>query len=83
MVFSFMGEMKGRILQAYDNQGELVVRKSKLFDFWSWESAEKNFDLFVQFMGSTPVGDTKRVEQLYQQPGVAASTVQPKTTERA
>lgn len=61
MVFSFMDEKKGRILQAYDNQGELVIRKSKFFDFWSWEQAEKNFDLFVQFMGSTPVGDTKRV----------------------
>lgn len=77
MVFSFMGT-KGRVLQAHDNMGELVIRKSKLFDFASWEKAKENLEVFVRLMGNTPVGDTRWVERRQQQAGVATATIQPK-----
>lgn len=69
MVFSFTGQRKGRILQAYESKEGLVIRKSKLFDFSTWEEAEKSINLFVQFMASDPVGDTKALDHPRQRTG--------------
>lgn len=73
-----MGGKKGRILQAHDNMGELVIRKSKIFDFASWERAKENLEVLVRFMGNTPVGDTRWVERREQQAGVSTAAIQPK-----
>lgn len=57
MVFSFMGGYRGRILQAHNDTEGLVIRKSQLFDFSTWEKAKGNLDIFLQFMCSDPVDD--------------------------
>lgn len=59
MVFSCMGGWKARILQAHSYQGGIVIRKTALYDFSTWENAVRSFDLFLRFMGSAPIGDTR------------------------
>lgn len=58
MLFSFMGKLKGRILQAHISEEGIVIRKSELFDFSTWEKAEPNLNIFLQFLGNTPKGGT-------------------------
>lgn len=58
MVFSFIGEKKGRILQAHFSYNGLVIRKSKLYDFSTAEKAKPHIELFLQYMASDTVGDT-------------------------
>lgn len=58
MVFSFMAPLRGRIIQAYHDGHELVLRKSKLFDFSSVETAP--FELFMRHLACKPVGDTEQ-----------------------
>lgn len=60
MVFSFMGGKKGRILKAHFNHQELVIRKTQLYDFSTSEKAKLPIELFLQYMASDMVGDTKR-----------------------
>lgn len=59
MIFSFMGEHNGRILQAHFDGEELVVRKLQLCDFSTKEKAQDNIQLFLRYMASEPVGDTR------------------------
>ncbi|KAF7114669.1 hypothetical protein CNMCM5793_009620 [Aspergillus hiratsukae] len=58
LLFSIMSDYKGRIIQAYFNGDELVIRKSKLYDFSTRETLSSSTTLFMQWMASTPVGDT-------------------------
>jgi hypothetical protein len=55
MVFSFMGYY-ARIIQAYHNGDELIIHKSRVFEFRDHKTAPT--DLFVRYMSSTPVGTT-------------------------
>lgn len=59
MVFSFMGQQHGRILQAYSEEKELIIRKSRLYDFTTKEKALAHARLFAQYMANEPVGNTK------------------------
>lgn len=58
MIFSFMGNQQGRILQAHFGKQGLVIRKSKLYDFSSEAKAEKPTELFLQYMASEIQGLT-------------------------
>ena len=58
MILSFMGEKKGRIIQAYCSGHILTVRKSELYDFSTPEKAERPVELFLQYMASDMGGDT-------------------------
>ncbi|KUL83148.1 hypothetical protein ZTR_10092 [Talaromyces verruculosus] len=57
LVFSFTGDKQGRILQAYMNYENLVIRASKFYDF----SAKKDthLDLFLRYMIGDLRGSTK------------------------
>lgn len=50
-----------RIVHAYLKNDELVVCKSDLHDFGNREPRETNLPLFLRYMASQPVGDTKAV----------------------
>lgn len=52
-----MDPCRGRIIQAYHDGHELVLCKSKLFDFSDAETAP--FELFLQHMACVPVGNTE------------------------
>jgi hypothetical protein len=56
MLFYFMGHHAKNIV-AYHDGAKLVVRQSPVFEFDSYETAP--IDLFVRYMVSEPVGDTK------------------------
>ena len=51
--------LKARILIAYFDGKNLIVSKSALHDFSSPEARERNFPLFLLYMCSQAVGDTK------------------------
>lgn len=55
MVFSFMG-YHARIIQAYHNGDDLIIHKSRVFEFRDIETAPT--DLFIRYMSSRPVGRT-------------------------
>lgn len=58
MVFSFMGSpSRGRILQAYHDGNCLIIRKSQLLDFSTYN--EDLFNLFLLHLASVPVGNTE------------------------
>ena len=59
IVISFMNHYHGRIIQGYYDGHEVVLRKSKLFDFSNAETAP--FELFVRHLASAPVGDTEKL----------------------
>lgn len=58
MALSFMDPTRGRILQAYHDGDELVLQKSKLFDFSSVKTAP--FELFMRHLSCKPVGNTEQ-----------------------
>lgn len=58
---STLGYMKDRILQVYFEKGRLVILKSKLYDFSTPESCDQNLGLFMLYLASDCVGDTKVV----------------------
>jgi hypothetical protein len=58
MVISLLGKRKVRILQAHNNCGGIVIRKSGFIKFNSPEEATDNMDLLMRFMASNRVGDT-------------------------
>lgn len=60
-MFSFMSNLKGRILQAYFDGCEVVIRKTKLYDFFPREEMDASTEVFLQWMASTPYGDTKNL----------------------
>jgi hypothetical protein len=45
-----------RIIQAYHNGDELIIHKSRVFEFRDHKTAPTG--LFVRYMSSTPVGTT-------------------------
>lgn len=59
LVFSFMGNLRGRILQAFFNGTEVVIKKSKLYHFASADMARDLFQLSMRQMASSPSGSTK------------------------
>lgn len=59
LVFSFMGNLRGRILQVFFNGTEVVIKKSKLYHFASVDKAKDLFQLFMRQMASSPSGSTK------------------------
>ncbi|PYI00216.1 hypothetical protein BO78DRAFT_269803, partial [Aspergillus sclerotiicarbonarius CBS 121057] len=58
LLFSFMGERKGRILQVHLDREGIVIRKSGLYDFSTEDAANSSRDLFLRYMCSTRVGET-------------------------
>ncbi|RLL96014.1 hypothetical protein CFD26_105610 [Aspergillus turcosus] len=58
LLFSIMSDFKARIIQAYFDGDQLVIRKSKLYDFSTRETLSSSTTLFMQWMASQPVGDT-------------------------
>ena len=61
MIFSFMNHCRGRIIQGYYDGHEVVLRKSKLFDFSNPKTAP--FELFVRHLASAPAGDTETLPE--------------------
>lgn len=61
-MFSFMSNIQGRILQGYFDGREVVIRKTKLYDFFPREEMDASTELFLQWMASTPCGDTKNFQ---------------------
>ncbi|RHZ64518.1 hypothetical protein CDV55_107152 [Aspergillus turcosus] len=62
MLFSFMSNIQGRILQGYFDGREVVIRKTKLYDFFPREEMDASTEVFLQWMASTPCGDTKNFQ---------------------
>lgn len=58
-----MRSVRGRILQAYYDDKNVAIRKSRLYCFDPVEDARKVFDIFAQHMASQPVGNTRDVFQ--------------------
>lgn len=54
-----MGNLSGRILQAYFDGTKLVVRKTKLLEFTDEGTARKSIQIFLQHMSNVPVGNTQ------------------------
>ena len=54
-----MGNLSGRILQAYFDGTKLVVRKIKLLEFTDEDTARKNIQIFLQHMSNVPVGNAQ------------------------
>ncbi|KAJ9247136.1 hypothetical protein DTO207G8_8284 [Paecilomyces variotii] len=61
MLFSFMGEKKGRIIQAHTNSQALVIRKSKLYDFSTVDNFRKFTTLFLRYMTCDAIGNTREI----------------------
>lgn len=59
-MFSFMGNLRGRILQAYFTGDKVVIYKTELFHFAPLERARDLLDIFVRQMANTPIGNTTR-----------------------
>ncbi|KAI3019908.1 hypothetical protein CBS147482_2243 [Aspergillus niger] len=59
LLTSCTDNLKARILIAYFNGKKLIVLKSALHDFSTPEARERNFPLFLLYMCSQAVGDTK------------------------
>lgn len=58
-----MGDFRGRIIHAYFDGTELIVKKTKLYHSYPVEKARKTFQLFLRQMASTPTGDIKAQSQ--------------------
>lgn len=54
-----MGNLRGRIPQAYYDGVGLVIRKTKPHYFAPADNARNLLDLFLQHMANTPAGDTR------------------------
>jgi hypothetical protein len=63
LITAFAGT-KARILQAHYTEGELVVSKSDTFAFDSPEARREDVPLFLAYMPSEPVGDTRHLPVL-------------------
>ncbi|KAJ9298977.1 hypothetical protein DTO271G3_3219 [Paecilomyces variotii] len=61
MLFSFMGEKKGRIILAHTNSRALVIRKSKLYDFSTVDNFRKFTTLFLRYMTCDAIGNTREI----------------------
>ncbi|GLA61844.1 hypothetical protein ABZX51_002244 [Aspergillus tubingensis] len=59
LLTSCTNNLKARILIAYFDGKELVVLKTRLHDFYTPGARETNFRLFLLYMCSQAVGDTK------------------------
>ncbi|GIK05397.1 hypothetical protein Aspvir_009506 [Aspergillus viridinutans] len=59
LMFSIMSDYKARIIQAFFNGDKLVIRKSMLYDFSTRATLSSSTTLFIQWMASKPVGDTR------------------------
>lgn len=57
LLFSMMGTQHARILQGHFNGIELVIHRSKLYDFQHENAALLEF--FAQLFLSSPAGETK------------------------
>jgi len=61
MAISSFDDKKARLIQAHFDSGQLVIRKSKLHDFSTLEGLDRNVNLFMLYMASECVGNTKVV----------------------
>lgn len=58
-----MGNMRGRILQAYFDGTHVAIRKTKLYHFGSAERAMELLGrIFLQHMANTPIGNTQELK---------------------
>ena len=57
MVFSFIGD-KGRILHAHFDGSNPFIQKSPIIDCSSVGDFERDFQLFLRYVGITPIRDT-------------------------
>ncbi|KAL3487406.1 hypothetical protein BJX62DRAFT_241108 [Aspergillus germanicus] len=64
MVITTFAGNKSRILQAHYTEGGLVVLESDFFAFDSPEARREHVPLFLAYMSSEPVGDTRRLPAL-------------------
>lgn len=73
LIFSFMGDFRGRIIHAYFDGTHVIVRKTKLYHFYPVEKARKTFELFLRQMASMPIGDIKAQSQEIVRPSTPSS----------
>lgn len=59
-----MGNLKGRILQAYFDGSSIRVWKSQIYDFEHLDNATRKINAFVQHMTNAPVGNTFGEEEV-------------------
>ncbi|RDW65687.1 uncharacterized protein DSM5745_09426 [Aspergillus mulundensis] len=59
---SCFNRYQARILYAYMSDKGLVIAKSLLQDFSTQQKRDLNFPIFLSWMGSIPVGDTKGLQ---------------------
>ncbi|KAJ0425055.1 hypothetical protein BJY00DRAFT_275774, partial [Aspergillus carlsbadensis] len=64
MLITTFAEARARITQAYYADGELVVLQSEIYAFNSPEARAKNVPLFLGYMASEPVGETRFLSSL-------------------
>lgn len=70
-----MDPFRGRNIQAYHDGHELVLHKSKLFDFSTAETAP--FELFMRHLACVPVGNTKKFPEPLQTEDIAGGDIIP------
>ena len=63
IVFSFMGDFRGRVIHAHFDGTDIIVKKTNLYHFYPVEKPRKTFELFLRQMASTPIGDIKAQSQ--------------------
>ncbi|KAI9926152.1 hypothetical protein MW887_004615 [Aspergillus wentii] len=73
-VLSFMGQ-HGRIIKAYHDGENLILRKSKLLEFFTADTAP--IDLFVRHASSKRVGNTKQLPTMVKDQQEAVSQSRP------
>ncbi|KAJ9323508.1 hypothetical protein DTO027B5_7966 [Paecilomyces variotii] len=61
MVVSFMDSLQGRILQAHVTDSQLVIKKSKLYDFDEQADCKRSMTLFTQHMACDRIGNTRQI----------------------
>lgn len=50
IVFSFMGDFRGRVIHAYFDGTDIIVKKTNLYHFYPVEKARKMFELSLRRM---------------------------------
>lgn len=64
MIISFMNSFQGRILQAHVTDSELLIQKTKLHSFRTQSEFEQSMQLFLRYIASDRVGDTRQLVSL-------------------
>ena len=74
LLLSVLAPRKARIVQAHFDvvKLKLVIRRSPCYNFEHPDEAQKNLDLFLRWVMSSPVGDTVAADTPYYSKGPAA-----------